>query len=54
MFTPFMKNTLVSERRSRSRMFLQRQMFTPFMKNTLFFEKRRSNVHPFYEEYTII
>ena len=30
------------------------QMFTPFMKNTLFFEKRRSNVHPFYEEDTII
>ena len=32
----------------------QRQMFTPFVKNTLFFEKRRSNVHPFYEEYTSI
>ena len=36
----------------------QRQMFTlcgdKFMKNTLFFEQRRSNVHPFYEEYTLL
>ena len=62
MFTPFMKNTLLSEKRSCSRMSLQRQMFTPFMKNTLFFEKRRcsrmslqnANVHPFYEEYTLL
>ena len=30
------------------------QMFTSFMMNTLFFEKRRSNVHPFYEEYTLL
>ena len=65
MLNPFMKNTLLSEKRSRDKCSpllwrihssLRRggQMFTPFMKNTLFFEKRRSNVHPFYEEYTVI
>ena len=56
-FTPFEKNTC-------SRMSLRRggQMFTPFMKNTLLSEKKRlqqdvstkANVHPFYEEYTLL
>ena len=43
MFTPFMKNTLFSEKRRCSRISLQRHMFTPFVKNALFFEKRRSS-----------